>query len=149
MSSLAMRHRPAPAARRTGYVIAAAVNVVLLYLINGHPGWAAVPFLTGDFGTVVGLMNVSLIVAVVVNGLQVLHDPPRVVAFGSLVTTGIGLAVLIRLWQVFPFYFGDGEFLGTLLARILLIVLTVGSGIGVLVQFRDLVRGTGPDRKPR
>ncbi|MFC7106775.1 hypothetical protein ACFQQB_44040 [Nonomuraea rubra] len=39
-------HAPArrPAvARRTGYTIAAVIDGTLLYAINAHPGWQAVP----------------------------------------------------------------------------------------------------------
>jgi hypothetical protein len=103
MSAGVSRHRPAPAARRFGYTVAAAVNVVLLYLINVRPGWDAVPFLAPDTTLVLGLVNASLIVGLVVDAVQIVHDPPWIVALGSVTTTAVGIAVLVRLWQVFPF----------------------------------------------
>ncbi|MFC7530086.1 hypothetical protein [Actinoplanes sp. GCM10030250] len=136
----AERRRPSTAARRAGYGIAAAVNVTLLYLINAHPGWGAVPFLTGETDAVMPLVNASLGVGVVVPLVQFARDPRWLVALGSMATTAAGLPALVRLWQVFPLDFGDASFNWPLVARDLLAVGLFGSIIAVVVQAVALTR---------
>lgn len=92
-----MRLRPGTASRRAGYLISIAVNLAMLWLVNVRPGWSAVPFLTGATVRVLFLINTSLIVGVLVNALQVAHDPPWLVNVGGLVTTGVGVAAMVRL----------------------------------------------------
>jgi hypothetical protein len=133
--------------RRIGYLIAAVLDAVLLYLINGRPGWAALPFLTGDTTEVVTLLNISLVVGVVVNLLQVGYDPRWLVAAGALATTGIGLVVLIRLWQVFPFDFGSSSVWPTF-ARVLLVLAIVGSVAGLVVNSVTLAGAASRDHGP-
>ena len=61
MSAATTRPRPAPVARRVGYVIAIAVNAALLYLLNTNPGWEAIPLVTAAADQVIGLVNLSLV----------------------------------------------------------------------------------------
>lgn len=139
MNTDSTRRRPSRAARIVGYLIAAAINAVVLYLANVRPGWQAVPFLTDDTRRVLLLFNVSLVAAIVVNLGYVLHDAPRVKALGDLVTNGISLAVMIRLWVVFPFAFDAHGW--AVAARILLVIAMVGTAIAMLVQVATAIRG--------
>ena len=120
--------RPSPATRRAGYVIAVVVNAVLLYLVNVRPGWQAVPFLTADMSLVLPVVNLSLIAGVVANLTFLVNDARWWKSLGDLITTGISLAVLARLWQVYPFAFSD-SFDWSLFVRVLLIVAMVGTGV--------------------
>jgi hypothetical protein len=97
--------RPSIAARRFGYIVAAAVTVAIFNVINVWPGWREVPFLTDDTGQVLWLVNLSLFAGIAVNVAYLAYDPPWSKSLGDLVTTGIGLAVLAQVWQVFPFDF--------------------------------------------
>jgi hypothetical protein len=126
-----------------GYVIAAAVNVVLLWLIHGWPGWHAVPFLTPETPQVLGAIDAALIAGIAVNAVQVAWDPRRLITVGSLVTTALGLAAMVRLLQVFPFAFGAG-FDWALLVRILLVLGIVGTAIALLVDLIALLRRPRP-----
>ncbi len=140
--------RKVPAARLTGYAVAAAVNAVLLYLINGRPGWEVVPFLTVDVEQVLTLVNVSLIVGLAVNLAYLAHPVPWLVFSGGVVTTGIGLAVLVRLWRVFPFDFGAGSG-WTVFARVVLLLGIAGSAIGIPVQIVSLIGAIRSRRRSR
>ena len=60
-----------------------------------------------------------------------------------LVTAGIGLIVMIRIWNVFPFDFSDSAFDWTFVVRLLLVVAMVGAAIGIVVQFVTLIRLAG------
>lgn len=142
------RRAGAPA-RRVGYLIAALINGALLYFGNVWPGWQVLPFLTDDTRQVLDIVNVSLIAGIVVNVVYLFLDPPWLKALGDLVTLGIGLAVLVQIWQVFPFDFQGSSFDWALLVRILLVVAGVGSAIGIIAQFVMLIRSLlglgGPD----
>jgi hypothetical protein len=126
-------------ARRAGYVVAVAVNAVLLYLINGRPGWDVLPFLTADMTKALPLINLSLVAGIAVNLVYLIRDPRWLVAAGAVVTTGVGLAAVVRLWQVFPFDFAAGSAWETI-ARILLLLGIAGSVIGLIVQIVALLR---------
>jgi hypothetical protein len=132
--------RPSGAARRVGYLIAVAVNAALLYAINVRPGWRTVPFLTDDTVHVLWLVNLSLVVGVVANAIYLTYDPPWWKSLGDLVTTGVGIAVLVRIWQVFPFDFPDSPVDWAPLARAVLVVVLVLAGVGGVAQFVSLLR---------
>jgi hypothetical protein len=130
--------RPGPVARRFGYVVAAAVNAALLYLVNARPGWDAVPFLTDDTTLVLAAVNASITAGLVANLLYLVADPRRLRAVGDAVTTAVGLYAMVRLWQVFPFDVTDGW---TTVLRVLLGVGIVGSGVAIVSALARLATG--------
>jgi hypothetical protein len=132
--------RPPVAVRRTGYVIAAVINAVMLYLINVSPGWAVLPFLTADTERVLPLVNLALAANVVVNLVYLVYDARWCTALGNLVTAVAGLASAIRVLRVFPFDFSGYAFDWTALVRVVLIVGVAGTGLAVVVQFVTVVR---------
>jgi hypothetical protein len=133
--------RPSVASRKAGYAIGAAVNALLLGVVNQWPGWDAVPFLTRGTTLVLGWVNASIVVALVANIVYVVADPPRLKALGDGLQNVVGLAALVRLWQVFPFAFGQGGFDWDLLARWVIGVGMFGSSVGIVVALVRLVRG--------
>ncbi len=137
------RRRPGPATRRFGYGIAVLVNAALLYAANVWPGWESVPFLTSDTTQVLGLVNASIIWTLLANVVYVGNDHPKVKASGDALGTVIGVAAMVRIWQVFPFDFGEGSFDWALLTRVLLGIGIVGGIIGIVVNVVAFFR-TGP-----
>ena len=127
-------------ARRVGYVFAVLFNAAGLYLINVWPGWEAVPFLTGDTRQVLGIVNAVVFTSLAVNVVYLFTDPRWLVALGGLVTSVLGLIGLIRIWEVFPFDFGDTSVDWTLLFHIGLVIGIAGSCIAILVQLVQLTR---------
>lgn len=132
--------RSTTAGRRAGYVVAGLVNAVLLYAVNVWPGWEVLPFLTDDTTRVLGAVNASMVVSVVANLVYLARDPAWLKALGDIATTTVGLVALLRIWQAFPFDFGDSSFDWPLVVRIVLLVGIVGSVIGILVALVTLVR---------
>jgi hypothetical protein len=130
--------RPTVGARRAGYVVAGMINAVLAFLINVEPGWSVLGFLTADTSRVLPLVNLSLVAGIATNVIYLVHDSPPVKALGELVTTGIGLAATIRIWQVFPFDFAGYPVDWAWLIRVLLVIAFIGGGIGLLVQVTRL-----------
>ncbi|MFD6859739.1 hypothetical protein ACFWCF_20685 [Rhodococcus sp. NPDC060090] len=132
----------ASSGRKAGYLVGIVLNAILLYLVNGWPGWDAVPFLTDETTQVLGWVNASIIAGVVSNAIYLIADPPRLKAFGDLLVTGIGLCAVIAIWQVYPFDFSDdGSVPWDLIARTVLVVSIVGSVIAMIVALVRIVTG--------
>ena len=132
--------RSRPTGRRAGYVAAIVVNAALLFVLNVQPGWQALPFLTSATDQVLGLVNLSLAAGLAVNLVYLAHDPPWVKSLGDLLTAAIGLAVTIRVWQVFPFAFHGSWAWCATAVRVLLIIGIAGCGISIVVQAVSLAR---------
>lgn len=136
--------RPASATtERVGYAVAVLFNASVLFGVNVWPGWEIVPFLTDHLTQVLGLINVSLVASIVANLVFLATRASWVRPLGDLVTTGIGIAVIARLLQIFPFAFDNASFDWPALVRVVLIVGLVGAVIAVVVQFVTLVRAIG------
>lgn len=141
------RPRPSPAGRRGGYVVALALNGVLWWMVNRTPGWRAVPFLTDETPLVLGVVNASMVTAIVVNAVYVLTDPRWLTALGNLAQNVVGVAAAVQLWRVFPFAFDDGAVDWPLVARWVLAVAVVGGVIGLVVGVVSLVRALADPRR--
>jgi hypothetical protein len=92
--------RPSAVARRAGYGLAILFSTALLIILNGSPGWQAIPFLTSDTAPVLWLVNLFLAAGIAANLAYLAYNPPWLKSLGNLATTGIGLAAAIRIWQV-------------------------------------------------
>ena len=135
------RRQRSVAARRGGYVVSILINAVLIYLLDAQPGWRAVPFLTPATAQVIGLFTLALAAGIAANVLYFIADPPRLRAFGDLITLTISLVATVRILQVFPFAFHGSMAFWTSIVRILLIVGIVGVCIGLVYSLVILVRG--------
>ena len=129
--------RPSAGARRAGYGIAILFGAALLVILNGSPGWQAIPFLTSGTSQVLWLVNLSLAAGIAANLVYLAYDPPWLKSLGDLATTGIGLAAAIRIWQVFPFDLSSGW---STAVRALLVIVIAGSCIALVVQVVALAR---------
>jgi len=121
-------------------VVAVLLNAAMLYAVHAWPGWEVLPFLTEETTQVLGLVTASILASLLANLVYLVSDPAWLRTLGDLVTTSIGLAALIVIWQVFPFDFTPYSFDWELVARVLLVVAIVGSAIGILVAAGRLVR---------
>ena len=137
-----MRRRPSRAARRFGYGVAVAINLVMLYLIHTWPGWDAVPFLTDETTDVLPYVDASIVATILVNVVYVVRDGREVKPTGELVTNLVSLLSLVRFWQVWPFDFDRVWGGWQPLVYVLLVVATAGTVISALVQGVTLLRAT-------
>ena len=127
-------------ARRSGYVIAIAVNVVMLYVVNNLLAWNILPFLTDDFGRVLWLIDVSLLATIMVNFVYVAYDQRWFRSLGQIGLNLISLVVAVRMYQVFPFDFSGSTFDWTQIARMVIIFTILGTAIGAMVEALKLAR---------
>jgi hypothetical protein len=126
--------------RRSGYLIAIAVNVVMLYVVNNLLAWNILPFLTDDFGRVLWLIDISLVATIVVNFIYLAYDRSWFRSLGQIGLNLISLAVAVRMYQVFPFDFSASAFDWTQIARVVIIFTILGTAIGAIVEGLKLVR---------
>jgi hypothetical protein len=136
-----VRARPPRRVRWFGYLLAAAINAALLWLVHVEPGWRALPILTEDFAEVLGVLTASLAVGVALDLLYVLHDPLWVKRLGEAVGAALATAVLWRLWAVFPVELGQRWEGWHTPLRVAIALACVGTAIAVVVNLVELVRG--------
>ena len=125
---------PPSAPRRFGYLVSIAVNGVLLWMAHQLLGWGWPGFLTPAFDDVLGLLSASFVVSMVVNAGFLVRDRGWFRALADLVTSGVGLAVVMRMWDVFPFDFSGYQHDWSWAFRIALVVGFVGTLIGIVVN---------------
>ena len=140
MPPAAPARRPSTAARRGGYAAAIIVGAALLFVLNGWPGWQALPFLTSDTTQVLWLVNLSLAAGLAANVVYLAYDPPWLRLLGDLVRAGAGVAAAVRVWQVFPFGFHGSAAAWSVVVRVLLVMVIAVSSVGIVVQLVSLAR---------
>jgi hypothetical protein len=126
---------PATRQWRTWRLVGAAVDVVLLVLINVWPGWQSWMSLTSAAGTVVPLANAALLVGLAGNLLLAVRETPLRRGVVDAATSTLVLVLLARLFTVFPFAVAPDS-AGRVVVRILL-------GLGMIAAFAGLVTGLG------
>ncbi len=139
--------RQGTASRRFGYVVGAAVNALLLYLVNRNPGWQAVPFLTAETTEVLGLVNASIAAGLVANLVYVVWDPPWLKALGDLVTTFVGVLASVRIWQVWPLDLPAAS-AWDVVARVACGLAVVGGLIGIVASLVRFWRALAAPNRP-
>ncbi len=132
------------ALHRVGYVMAIAVNAIMLWMVGRLLEWGWPGFLTQDFVEVEKLVSASLVAGIVTNAAFLVHDRGRFRALGDLVTNGFGLALTMRTWDVFPFDFSGYATDWTWLVRMVLVIAIVGTAIGIVTSLFRLLGGSSP-----
>ncbi|NUT47493.1 MAG: hypothetical protein HOV94_09335 [Saccharothrix sp.] len=131
---------------RFGHLVGAALDVVLLALVNVPPGWRAVPFLTDDAADVVVWVNVGLVLGVAVNALCLLFPRRRLILLGDVLTTTATLVALTSMSAVWPFRFDEAEIPWTTITRAASVFVIVAVSIALLVQLVKLLHAlVAPD----
>jgi len=134
--------------RRVGYVVAIAVNVAFLVIVNNVLEWGWFSWLTEELEDVLPIINVSLVASIIVNAVYVGYDASWFKALAELGLAVISLIVTIRLLQVFPFDFSTYEFGWGTLTRWLLGVAIFGICVAMIVQLTQLARAARATSEP-
>lgn len=134
------RSRISRQARQFGYLVAVAINAVMLYVANRLLEWEWPAFLTQDFDQVLPIVQASLIAGVVINLAYVGFDAPWFKSVGQIVISAIGLAVAVRMFTVFPFDFSRYDFAWDTVARAVIVVALIGSALAIVVETLKLFR---------
>ena len=129
---------PGAGARRFGYLVSIAVNLVILYLANGVPNWD-VPFITNDWPDVLWAVNLSLQATIIANLVFLAYDPRWFRHSARILLAALSIIVFYTLYRVFPFDLGRALY--DQIARIALLAGMVGVGIALIVEFVGLILG--------
>ncbi|HKX76743.1 MAG TPA: hypothetical protein VJR05_15275 [Acidimicrobiia bacterium] len=128
------------AGRQFGYLVAIAINVVMLWAANNLLDWGVLPFLTEDFRAVLWLINISLVISIAVNATYLGYDRQWYRSLTQAVLNGISLIVTVLLFQVFPFDFTAYQFPWESITRVMLVLVMVGTVAGIAAEFYKLAR---------
>lgn len=130
--------------RRLGYVVAAIANGVLLWVAHQLLDWGWPGFLTTDFELVLGLVTASFVASIVVNLALAAYPRPQLRVLTDLVTAAFGLAVALRMWEVFPFDFAGYARDWSGLAHLALVVGIIATAIALLANLIRLATQETP-----
>ena len=132
MTLTASPQRTSVAARRAGYAVAVLINVAFLWAVNIWPGWEVSPFLKAETAMEIGVVNACIWINLVINVLYAIDDNAWIKFFGTLASNVVGIFAMLRIWDVFPFDFGETTFDWALVTRIVLVVGIAGSVIAMI-----------------
>jgi hypothetical protein len=107
---------------------------IVLFLVNKLPDWN-LRFITDDYPAVLWAMNLSLLVQLAGNAILIFLHPRFLHYLMQTVFNVVSLLSLIVLTAVYPldFSYFAGNFVNTIV-RIALIIATVATGIGAIVN---------------
>ena len=128
-------------ARIFGYLLAIAIHAALIWFVNVAPGWRWLPFLTEDFGQLLGLVTLSLLLGAIVNLAFLVADPPWAKQLGEALTGAVSFVVLLQLARIFPFELGAGWAAWETPLRVLLWLGCIGTAIAVVAQLGAFLGG--------
>lgn len=131
------------AGRRVGYVVAALVNLVILWVVNNLSAWGWPAFLTEDFDRLLPVIDVTLVATAVVNLVWAVRDPAWLRHAAQLGLDLISIVAGVRTWQVFPFDFSGYSFDWEPLVRVGIGLGLFGLAAASIVEAVKLVRVAG------
>lgn len=126
--------------RRFGYVVAIAVNAAMLYIAQNILAWDVLPWLTAEWEEVLPIISFSLTVSILVNLIYVAYDAPWFKSLTQAIMAGIGLAVTIQLFRVFPFDFSAYEFNWSAVTKVILVLIMIGITLGMITEAVRFIR---------
>ena len=133
------------AARRIGYGAAAAVQAVVLMVVNNVVEWDWFSWLTDDFNDVVGILSIAIVVSMLINLCYLTFPTAYGVrwfrAMCAAVSVAVSLAATVRVYQVFPFDFAGFGFNWEAVTRTILIALMAAMAIGLVFHVVQFVIG--------
>jgi hypothetical protein len=124
--------------QRSEYIAAIIFNLIFLYIVNNLLNWN-VYFITDAFNGVLWIINLSIIVSIIGNGLLLFYSPVRFLHFVKIIINIVSFIAVFIIFQVFPFNFYNSFY--NWLFSLLLILAMIGIIIATIVEFYLLVIG--------
>lgn len=130
-----------------GHGVAIGVSLVLVYVVQNLEEWGILPFLTERFGEVVPWITFSLLAGIVAYLAYIVFESQAVRWTGEIFTNLISIAVIWKVFTVFPFDFSSYDFPWSLLTRFVLVIAIVGAAIGIVADVVKLVNPRETEEK--
>ena len=124
--------------QRGEYIGAIVVNLIFWYIVNNLLNWH-IYFVTNAFNSVLWIINLSILVSIIGNGLLLVYCPVRFRHLVKIIINIISFIAMYIVWKVFPFNFYNSFYNWGF--DILLILGLIGIVIATIVEFYLLVIG--------
>jgi hypothetical protein len=124
--------------QKSEYIAAIIVNLIFLYVVNNLLNWH-IYFITNAFNEVLWIINLSIVVSIIGNGLLLVYSPERFRHVVKIFINIISFIAVYVVYQVFPFNFYNSFY--NWCFSILLIVAMIGIVIATIVEIYLLVTG--------
>lgn len=134
-----IEHHVVNGAKRLGYLLAAVLNGVMLWIASQLLDWGWPGFLTPEFDDVLPVITVSFVMSIIANLVYAWNDSWPIKPIGELVTSVVGFVAAQRIWEVFPFDFSGNDW--SWLVRLVLVAAMAGTAIGAFAQLVSLAGG--------
>ncbi|MCE7698504.1 MAG: hypothetical protein K8E24_006610 [Methanobacterium paludis] len=109
--------------KKSSYIIAVIVNLILLYIFNSIPSWN-ISFITGTFRDVLLIFNLSVIVTITGNILFLIYSQSWFRNVMQAIMHFLGFLVAYTFYVVFPFNFSQ-EYVVLSLKFALIVIMIV------------------------
>ena len=128
-----MRKSKTPPNNLGTYISSIVFNGIFLFVINKIPEWNPA-FITESFADVVWILNASIIVQLIGNGLLILFHPLFFHHLVNLLFSVVSFIAVYRIFRVFPFDFSMVKDWLITVVRIVLVSGMVGTVIACVVH---------------
>jgi len=113
-------------------------------MAEGVGQWIREPLLSTEFGTVLPILNIALILSILGNGILIVLDRYLLRQGISIVLHVFSLAVILSFLRVFPFNFDLVPFSNAaqvlrIIATIIFIAIAIGLIVGIIVRIVRIV----------
>ncbi|MGB9980471.1 hypothetical protein [Methanobacterium sp.] len=122
--------------KKSEYIGAIVVNVILLYIFNNLLVWH-VYFITNTFNEVLGLINLAIIVTIIGNIIFLMFNPGWFRHIVKIILNIFAFTAVYSIYSVFPFNFSS--FLIDWSATIALIFIMVGIAVATIFELFLLI----------
>lgn len=113
-------------------------------MVEGIGQWLREPLFTQEFGTVLPILNVLLILSILGNGIRIVFDRYLVHQATSIILSMFGLATVLTFLTVFPFNFNVVPFpyaaqILSVIVTVAFIAVSIGLVVGIVVSIVRIV----------
>jgi hypothetical protein len=124
--------------KRSEYIIAIIVNLILLYIVNNILNWN-LSFISPTFNQILWALNLAIGVSIVGNILFILYNPTWFRHLIKTVMNFFGLIAVYILYKIFPLI--TNHYYMFLYYKILFILIMVGLVIAIFFEIFKLFLG--------
>jgi len=126
-------------AHKIGYAMIVVINAVMIWAVSNILSWH-IPFLQDSFVSLQWIFTLSFLAVIVGHLLMLIHDTKWFHGFVRLITNSFSFITLISLFFIFPFDFSAyTSFNWTGFIKIILIICILGSAVGIITEFFQLI----------
>jgi len=113
-------------------------------VVEGIGQWMREPLLSGEFGAVLPILNIALVLSILGNGVLIVFDRDLLRQGISIVLHVFSLAVILSFLTVFPFNFDIVPFPNaaqvlSIIVAIVFIAIAIGLIVGIVVRIVRIV----------